>query len=395
MKITKVEALEIELSGQCGIASWRPVYARIHTDEGLTGMGEVGMAYGTGAPAAAPMILTLAERFLLGHDPQDTETIWEALLRRSFWAEGGGPVIFGAMSALDAALWDIKGKAAGLPVHRLLGAATPAPLRCYASQLQFGWNDTCIFHPDPAAYKEAAEVATSQGYDCIKVDPIMVAPDGTRALGLRGIFTPEQRRMFRARMEAIREGIGPDNDIILELHSLTSTAGALQLADLLSDLDILFMEEPTHYNSPEAHVKVSQRSPIPLATGERLYTRWGFLPYLQEGAIDLIQPDMGLVGGVSEGVKIAHLAHAFDTGVQAHICGSPLATAIGLQVEAAIPNFEIHEHHTYALKACNRDLFEEDLQPVDGTFEIPTRPGFGMTLRADAEKRMEVSYVSA
>ncbi|EBX5444043.1 mandelate racemase/muconate lactonizing enzyme family protein, partial [Salmonella enterica subsp. enterica serovar Kentucky] len=102
-----------------------------------------------------------------------------------------------------------------------------------------------------------------------------------------------------------------------------STSGALQLADYFSDLNILFMEEPTHYNSPEAQIKVSRESSIPVATGERLYTRWGFLPYLQQGAIDMIQPDIGLVGGITEGMKIAHLAHAFDVGVQAHNCGSP------------------------------------------------------------------------
>jgi L-alanine-DL-glutamate epimerase-like enolase superfamily enzyme len=115
-----------------GLPGWQPVFARVHTDEGITGLGEVGLAYGTGAPAAAPMIRALGERLVLGKDPNDTETIWEQMLRRSFWAQGGGPVVFGAMSAIDAALWGIKGKAAGLPVHRLLGAETPEPLRCYA-----------------------------------------------------------------------------------------------------------------------------------------------------------------------------------------------------------------------------------------------------------------------
>jgi galactonate dehydratase len=393
MKITKIDALEIELSGQCGLPAWRPVFARVHTDEGISGLGEVGLAYGTGAQAAAPMIRALGERFVLGRDPHNTETIWEQMLRRSFWAQGGGPVVFGAISAIDAALWDIKGKAAGLPVHRLLGAETPEPLRCYASQMHLGWADAMKLQNDPREYLETAQAARAQGYDCIKVCPVYVAPDGRRGWK-RGIFTPGERKLARARMEAIREGLGSDADIILELNSLTSMAGALQLADLLADLDILFIEEPTDYNGPDAHIKVSARSPIPLATGEKLYTRWGFLPYLQAGSIDMIQPDMGLVGGISEGMKIAHLAHTFDVGVQGHNCGSPLATAIALQLEAAIPNFEIHEHHSHSLKACNRDLFEEDLQPVEGRLSVPTKPGFGMTLRADAERRMEITSVS-
>lgn len=389
MKIVKVETLELEQSGECGILSWRHVFVRIHTDEGISGLGEVGMAYGTGSPAGAPMIRTLAERFVLGTDPFHSETTWENMLRRSFWAEGGGPVVFGAMSALETAMWDIKGRALNMPVHRLLGAKTPEPLRCYASQLQFGWDDVSVkFQTEPSAYRDAAAKARSEGYDCIKVDPIFVSPKGGKAVNLRGLFTPSERKLFRARMEAIREGLGEDADIILELHSFTSTAGALQLAELFEDLDILFVEEPTHYNSPHAHVKVAQHSRIPVATGERLYTRWGFLPYFEAGAIDLAQPDMGLVGGIGEGVRIAHLAHTYDVGIQAHICGSPLATAVGLQVEAAIPNFEIHEHHSYALKPCNRNIFEQDLQPEGGRFEVPTTSGLGMDFTDHAERRM-------
>ncbi|WP_454688986.1 mandelate racemase/muconate lactonizing enzyme family protein [Achromobacter aloeverae] len=395
MKVTKIEVLEAELSGQDGIASWHHVFARVHTDEGVSGLGEVGMAYGTGARASGPMILALGERFVLGHNPFSTESIWERMLRKSFWAEGGGPVVFGAMSAIDAALWDIKGRVLGQPVHRLLGADTPTPLRCYASQLQFDWGKKSVNLVDATQYREAAIRAREEGYDCVKVDPLMIAGDGSRAAKLRGILTPEQRRTVRARMEAVRDGLGPDIDIILELHSFTSTAGALQVADAVADLGILFMEEPTHYNGPRAHNRAARKSPVAIAAGERLYTRWGFLPYLEAETMDMIQPDVGLVGGISEAVKIAHLAHTFDVGVQAHVCGSPLATAIALQFEAAIPNFEIHEHHTYALKACNRDLFLEDLQPKAGRFNVPTAPGLGMTLSPDAERSMVKTFVTA
>ncbi|WP_462401549.1 mandelate racemase/muconate lactonizing enzyme family protein [Pseudomonas sp. Marseille-QA0332] len=393
MKVTKVEVMEADLSGQDGFASWRPVLVRVHTDDGITGLGEVGMAYGTGAPACAPMVLTLAERFLLGHDPFLSDTIWENMLRRTFWAEAGGPVIFGAMSALDTALWDIKGRALGQPVHRLFGCATPEPLRCYASQLHLGWGEEAQWLSDPSQYRDVAAQVKSLGFDCVKVDPIQIDKDGGRATGLRGIFTPERRKLFRSRMEAVREGLGPDVDIILELHSLTSTAGALQLAEMVKDLGILFMEEPTHNNNAHAHIKTAQKSSIPVATGERLYTRWGYLPYLEAGSIDMIQPDVGLVGGVAEAYRVAHLAHTFDVGVQAHVCGSPLATAVGLQFEASIPNFEIHEHHAYALRRSNKALFEQELQPVNGKFAVPTEPGFGMTIRNDAEAKMTKASV--
>jgi L-alanine-DL-glutamate epimerase-like enolase superfamily enzyme len=387
MKITNIEVLAFDLTGQNGLELWRPVLVRVGTDDGITGLGELGMAYGIGAPAGATMIAELAERFVLGADPFDNERIWETMLRRTFWAEGGGPIIFGAMSALDAALWDIKGKALNMPVYRLLGAAEAKPLRAYASQLQFDWDDTVDELADPARYGESAAKALAEGYDCVKVDPCMITADGKRELNMRGLLDPARRNLYRARMEAIRDALGPDVDIIVELHSFTSAPGAVQVARLFEDLDIMLLEEPTHYNSPEAHIWVKEQTPVPLATGERLYTRWGYQPYFEAGSIDVIQPDLGLVGGITEGKKICDLAHIYDVGVQAHVCGSPVATAISLHLEAAIPNFEIHEHHSFALKAGNRELAEPDLQPERGVFTVSDRPGFGVELTAVAEKQ--------
>lgn len=389
MKVSSVEVLAFDLTGRDGLELWRPVIARVVTDNGLTGLGELGLAYGIGASAGASMIAELASKFLLGADPFNTERIWETMLRRTFWAEGGGPIVFGAMSALDAALWDIKGKALDMPVYRLLGAETPKPLRAYASQLQFDWGPTVDELADPARYGEAAKKALEEGYDCVKVDPCMITADGKRELNMRGLLDPPHRRLYRARMEAMREALGPDVDIILELHSFTSAPGAVQLAHLLEDLDILLLEEPTQYNSPNAHIWVKEQTAIPLAAGERLYTRWGYQPFFEAGAIDVIQPDLGLVGGITEGKKICDMAHTYDVGVQAHVCGSPVATAISLHLETAIPNFEIHEHHSFALKACIRELVEPDLQPVRGVFTASDRPGFGIELTKAAEKQAE------
>ena len=389
MKITSVEILSFNLTGRDGLELWRPVIARVLTDEGITGLGELGMAYGIGAPAGAAMIAELAEKFLVGQDPFNTEGIWETILRRTFWAEGGGPIIFGALSALDAALWDIKGKALNMPVYKLLGAGASKPLRSYASQLQFDWTETVDELFDPARYAESAIKAREEGYDCVKVDPCMITEDGKRELNMRGLIDPARRKLYRARMEAIRNALGPDVDIIVELHSFASAPGAVQLAKLFEDLDIYLLEEPTHYNSPQAHNWVKEQTPVPLATGERLYTRWGYQPYFEAGSIDVIQPDLGLVGGITEGKKICDLAHTYDVGVQAHVCGSPVATAISLHLETAIPNFEIHEHHSFALKPCIRELVEPDLQPEQGVFTVSDRPGFGIELTSAAEKQSE------
>ena len=394
MKIASAEVLSFDLTGMDGLELWRPVIVRLRTDDGIVGLGEIGMAYGIGATAGAAMANELVQTFVLGHDPFDVDTIWETMLRRTFWAEGGGPIVFGAMSAVDAALWDIKGKALGQPVYRLLGVAEPKPLRAYASQLQFDWDKTVNELTDPAQYGESAAKARAEGYTCVKVDPCMITADGERELKLRGLLDPARRKLYRARMEAVREALGPDIDIILELHSFTSIPGAVQLARLLEDLDILLMEEPVHYNSPYAHIEVKKQTNVPLAAGERLYTRWGFQPYLEAGSIDVIQPDFGLVGGITEGRKICDLAHTYDVGVQAHVCGSPLATAIGLHLETAIPNFEIHEHHSFSLKPVLRDMFDQDLQPERGVFTVSDRPGFGVELTAEAERRAVIVPVT-
>lgn len=393
MKVTEIEVLEADLSGRDGMQSWLVVLARVHTDEGITGLGEAAMAYGTGAAAVGPMIRTLGERFVLGADPFETDSIWETMLRRSLWAEAGGSVIFAAMSAIETALWDIKGRALEQPVHRLLGSGTPAPLRCYASQIDLGWGENGRSLAAPEQFREVAATVREAGYDCVKVNPIKSDAEGKRSIGRHGLFNPKQRDFIRKRMEAVREGLGDGADIILELNSMTATAAALQVADLVQDLGVIFIEEPTAPTSDHAHLKMARRSPVPLATGERLYTRWGFLPLLEAGAVDMIQPDVCITGGIGEAYRVAHLAHTFDVGVQAHVCGSPLATAIALQFEAAIPNFVIHEHHATAVRPANRELFEEQLQPTAGKFEVPTTPGFGMTLRKEAEAAMSKSSV--
>jgi L-alanine-DL-glutamate epimerase-like enolase superfamily enzyme len=295
------------------------------------------------------------------------------------------------LERIDCALWDIKGKALGQPVWRLLGGRGDRPLRTYASQLQFDWGRGPIRNlVEPAEYEESAAKAVAEGYDCVKVDPIQLDRNGQRDRSLRGLFDRPRLRLYRERMEAVRRGAGDAVDIIVELHSFPSASGAHQLAEVLGDLGILFIEEPVHYASPSAHQSLARRTGLRMAAGERLYTRWGAEAYLGSRCVDVLQPDFGLVGGITEGKKMCDLAHLFDVTIQGHVCGSPVATAVALHVEAAIPNFEIHEHHVYALKEGNRELCLEDLQPVQGRFAVPNGPGLGIELNqkslADAER---------
>jgi len=378
MKITRVEVVDLNVENW---PNWHPVIVRVHTDEGISGLGEVGLAYGTGHSAGAGMAKNLAEQFLIGADPFQSEKLWDAMFRNTFWAQGGGPVVFGGMSAFDTALWDIRGKALGVPVYQLLGGKTNERLRTYASQIQFGWGPERLVLTEPEQYAEVARQVVAEGYTCLKIDPVIFDRQGNRAAyNLRGPLSNDLLALFRGRIAAVREAVGPDVDIILELHSFLGATAGVQLGRIWEEFGCLFYEEPVHYLNPELHEFVARNVKIPMAAGERIYTRWGYRPYLERQSIAVIQPDLGLVGGITEGKKICDYAHVYDVTVQAHVCGSPVATAAALHLETAIPNFQIHEHHTNALKAGNRAICLQDYQPVNGFFQAPDLPGLGIDL---------------
>ncbi|MFT4938210.1 MAG: galactonate dehydratase [Paraglaciecola sp.] len=377
MKITRVEIFDIECPKREG---WNPVFVRIHTDEGLVGVGEAGLAYDLGHSAAAHMIKEIAQAMLIGWDPMRTEALWARMLRESFWGLGGGPVIYAAMSAIDTALWDIRGKALGVPVYQLLGGKTNEKLRTYASQLQFDWDTQVNRLNNPVDFAKAAEKAVAQGYDAVKVDPIVYDKDGVGHFDRTKLFSQPEMRLFRARLQAIRDAVGEDVDIIFECHSLPGVATAIQLGEMVEDIGCLFYEEPVNYLNSKLHDKVSKRVNVPIAGGERLYNRWGVRPYLEDQSLDVLQPDIGLCGGFTEAKKVCDYADVYDVRIQAHVCGGPVATAASLHLETAIPNFLIHEHHTYAIKDWNRELCIQDPQPVDGFFEVTEVPGIGIDL---------------
>jgi galactonate dehydratase len=377
MKINRVEIFDIHCPKR---TMWNPVFVRIYTDEGITGVGEAGLAYDLGHSAAAHMIKEIAEAMLIGWDPMRTEALWTRMLRESFWGLGGGPIIYAAMSAIDTALWDIRGKALGVPVYQLLGGKTNGKLRTYASQLQFDWDKEVTRLNNPVDYGKAAEKAVAQGYDAVKVDPIVYDKDGISHFDRTKLFTQPELRLFKARLQAIRDAVGDDVDIIFECHSLAGAASAIQLGEMIEDIGCLFYEEPVNYLNSKVHDKVAKRVNVPIAGGERLYNRWGIRPYMEDQSIDVLQPDIGLCGGFTETKKVCDYADVYDVRIQAHVCGGPVATAASLHLETAIPNFLIHEHHTYAIKDWNRELCIQDPQPVNGFFEVTEVPGLGIDL---------------
>lgn len=385
MKIKSIDVIHVTLCEPSNPGTpWHPVVVRVNTDEGISGYGEAGLTYGKAGAAAFGMIRDFSS-LLIGLDPMNTEAIWERVFRQTFWGQGGGGIVFGAMSALDIALWDIKGKALGVPVYKLLGGKCNEKLRAYASQIQFDWAGQAKCLVKPEEYAEAARKALAQGYDCVKVDPIGYDDNGKwKRRKLYGLL--EQSEITRAvnRVAAIREAVGPNVDIIIELHAFSDLCSAIQLAQELEKFKCFYLEEPTTPLNEGNMNYIANKINIPVASGERIYSRWGYRPFLENHSLQVIQPDIGNCGGFTEAKKICDFAHIYDVGVQMHVCGGPLATAATLQLEAAIPNFLIHEQHAAALLPKNIRSCKYDYQPVNGYFSVPELPGIGQELSDEA-----------
>jgi L-alanine-DL-glutamate epimerase-like enolase superfamily enzyme len=367
VKITSIDVFKTTIGKAPteGVA-WNPLVLRINTDEGISGFGEAGLCYGSAQHAAFGMMKDFA-KLIIGSDPMKIEKIWEGFLRKTFWGMGGGGVISAGMSAIDIALWDIKGKALGVPVHLLLGGKTNEKLRAYASQIQLDWGKKGSYLVKPEEFANACRKAMADGYNAVKVDPVCTDLQG-REMGWSnyGIMSHEQLKTASDRGAAIREAGGPDLDIIIELHSLTDSNSAVQLGRELEQYNIFYYEEPVMPLNSGSMKEVADKVRIPIASGERIYTRWGYRPFFENRSLHVIQPDLCNCGGLTEGKKICDMAHVYDAAVQIHICGGPISTAAALQLEAVIPNFLIHEHHAAALVDENIRLCVNDYQPKNG-----------------------------
>jgi galactonate dehydratase len=393
MKITSIDVMQVP-SGNAGSkrGAWSPVVVRVNTDEGISGFGEAGLAYGKGWRAGFGIVQDFAEA-IIGEDPMKIEKIWETLFRKTFWGMGGGTIVNAGISAIDIALWDIKGKALGVPVYELLGGKTNEKLRVYASQLQFNWGEkidkqTLI---TPEEYAEVTRKAVADGYSCIKVDPIIFSdrPDGKGDWKITGPLEKKVIRTVYDRVKAMREAGGDDLDIIIEMHSNTDTTAAIQIGQALEDLRIFYYEEPAHPLNPGNLLEIHNKVNIPIASGERIYTRWGYREFLENRSLQVIQPDLCLCGGITEAKKICDMANTYDCAVQIHVCGSPISKAAALQLEAVLPNFIIHEHHQRALNPESRATCLYDYQPVNGMYEIPDRPGIGQELTPETIRKCD------
>jgi len=392
MKITSIDV--IALKGN-EASAMRPAVCRINTNEGICGYGEAGVAIVTGATAAYELLKDYS-KMILNKNPLDHEVIWEDIFKNSFWAQGNGAIVMAALSAIDTALWDIKGKYYNTPVYQLLGGKQREKLRSYASQLQFGWGAKEFQSTGNIEfYQNSYKAAIDEGYDAIKVNFFDRYEDGRETGRLDCTCNLSRKLLYTAekRIAEARSIVGPDVDIIMENHAMTDAMTAIQLCKMAEKYDIMFCEEPATPLNPMVFAKIAEKTSIPLATGERIYTRWAYLPYFQNKSLSVIQPDIGNCGGITECKKICDMAHVFDLSVQTHVCSSPISVAVSLQLEAALPNFIIHEHHVSNTMKHVTDLGLYNYQPKNGYFDIPDLPGIGQELSEYALKTAVIETI--
>ena len=382
MRIRKATIYDLPLNSDADGTRQNPVILRIDTDSGIYGCGEVGLAYGTGAHAAIAMLADLARQFLIGADPGRVEWVWDQVFRQTFWGQGGGPVLYGALSAIDQALWDIKGKAAGLSVHEMMGGRVNDDLRLYAN----GWYRKKV---QPAEYAEAALRVVEKGYTAMKLDPFKLDENG-KLIYPRRHTSRARHDLAYERLAAVREAVGDGIDILVEIHGNLGTMDAIKFGRRIADLDPYFMEEPVDAMNVESMRRIAESVDVPIAGGERLYTRYQFRPFIEQQALDILQPDMGLCGGLTEAKKIAAHGETYNLHVQPHNCGGPVSTAACVQLDAGLTNFAIQEVFPFfddGRYDIVTDAYETGIE--NGVIKVRELPGLGVSLNDDFLNRFE------
>jgi galactonate dehydratase len=345
----------------------RWLFLRVDTDEGITGWGEPVVEGRAETVQAA--VAEIGEA-LVGEDPLRIEDHWQRMTKGGFYR--GGPVLSSAVAGIDQALWDIAGKAYGVPVHQLLGGPVRERVRMYA---WVGGDE-----PDEVADQAAEQIAA--GFTAVKMN-------GSGRMG--PIETAACTTEVVDRLAAVRAAIGPDRDVVVDFHGRMSTAMSRRLLPLLEPLLPLFVEEPVLPEFSRDLRSLVECSAVPLATGERLYSRWDFRDVLSTG-IAVAQPDVSHAGGISEVRRIAALAEAYDVAVAPHCPLGPIALAASLQIAFATPNLLIQEQSVGIHYNAGNELLDYLVDPTPMHFQngyaVPSRsPGLGIEIDARAVER--------
>jgi galactonate dehydratase len=384
MKVTSVRVWRTRFPTMKEGAAHGVLPVEIRTDTGLSGAGEIGLAYGQGGTGAASALLEMARARLIGRDPFLTERIQDELRRDSFWGHVPGPVLGGAISAIDEALWDIKGKALGQPVHVLLGGACRDRLRLYCN----GWYRGL---GAPEAYARAARAVQARGFTALKFDPMKLDAEG-RSRHVTRHIERWYEDLAVARVEAVREAVGPAMDIIVELHGNMWPMDSIRFGRRIAHTRPFCMEEVADAEDATAAREVGLQTGIAVAGGERLSTAGDFRRHFEAKAFSLAQPDMGIAGGFTGVRQVAALAAAHGVYIQPHNCGGPVATAACAHLSFATPNALIQEIFPDWPEDDRLDMVDAPLERtiVDGHLPLPTRPGLGVELREEYLARCEL-----
>jgi galactonate dehydratase len=358
MKITAIETIPVD----------RYLFVQVHTDEGITGLGESGT---WGYLEASAAVVETFKRYLIGQDPLRIEHHWQYLYR---WSHFRGAAIMGALSAIDIALWDIAGKHFGCPAYQLLGGKTRDKARVYYH----------VFGQTREELVQGCIDAKAQGFT---------------AVGHLTPFTddPREQRYFKTHAQKMgdaietvrqyREAVGDEVDLCIEIHRQLTPAEAIVLARGIEQYHPYFYEDPTLPDNFDDMALIAQHISIPIATGERIHTIFEFEMLLARGAVQYVRPDVCMCGGLTGAKKIAALAEARHVGVVPHNPLGPVSTAACIQLAACIPNFALQEYPLGEDRAPKTEMVKTTVQREGGYLVIPDAPGIGIELAEDAAER--------
>jgi len=342
LKITKLETFLVK-------PRW--LFLKVHTNAGIVGLGEPIVE---GRARTCQAAVKEIEPYLIGKDPRRVVHHWQAIYRHAFYR--GGPVLTSALSGIDQALWDIKGKALGVPVYELLGGPTRNRVRVYAH----------------ARTPEQIKKKLAQGVTAFKTGPAKRRP-------ARYVETPAQIAYAAEKFRELRELVGDDIDIGCDFHGAISPATAKLLIKALEPYHPMFIEEPINCQNHDIMAEIARGTHLPIATGERVFTKWGFREVLEKRAATILQPDLCHAGGITECRLIAGMAEAYYAAIAPHNPLGPISLAAGVQLAASIPNFLIQEQ-----VSLGEGYLKQPFRVRDGYLDLPAGPGLGIELDEDA-----------
>lgn len=347
MRVTKLETFLVK-------PRW--LFLKIYTDVGITGWGEPIVEGRAKTLAAA---IEELGQYLIGKDPRDITHHWQAMYRHAFYR--GGPVLTSAISGIDMALWDIKGKALGVPVYELLGGPTRAKARVYAHVK----NDA-----------ELLKQRKAEGFRAFKTTVLNATRSGV-------VASPKFIHQAADAFAALREAGGDDVDIGIDFHGAISPQNAKLLIKAYEPYQPMFIEEPVACQNVDIMAEIARSTHLPIATGERIFTKWGFREILEKGAASILQPDLCHAGGISEVRLIAGMAESYYAAIAPHNPLGPISLAAGLQIAASIPNFMCQEQVSLGDGYLKRPFVVKE-----GYIDVPTAPGLGVEIDEEALKEL-------